>query len=246
MPDANSISIVIPALNEEEELERSVRTAISAAKRWFDEFEILIFDDGSTDRTGAIADGLAAEFSAIRVFHHPRPSGLGAVLKRGLETARLRYFFWVDGKGATLPEALDRVFAAREHADLVTLYAVNQHERPLVRRLVSIAFRNLLNAMFSLNLRQHTHPTLCRTETARQFEVRTTSHAFQAELLVKMIKAGCTYLEIGSRDDFSRQRGHSKAFRISNVGGVALFFLYLFYDIHVRQLSRKALVPNAR
>lgn len=244
MPNPNSISIVVPALNEEEKLDWSVRSAIDVARRWFDEVEVLIFNDGSTDRTGEVAEALAREFPEVTAYHNPRPSGLGGVLRRGVELARMRYFFWVDGKGATSIEALNCAFAARDQADLVILYAVNQHERPFIRRVIASTFRGLVNTLFSLRLRQHTHPVLCKTKVARQVEARTVSYAYQAEALVKMIKAGCTYVELGVRDDFSRQRQHSKVFRLANVVGVAVFFVQLAYDVHVKKVQRELVVRD--
>jgi len=232
--DLDSISIVIPALDEEDRLEWSVRTVVSAARRAFDTFEILVFDDGSTDRTGEIADGLAAEIPEVVAFHHARPNGLGGVIARGLELARMRYFLWVDGKGATSEEALDRLFAARARADVVVLYAVNQTERPILRRVISTVFRELLNLAFPPRLRQHTHPALCETTLARSIPVRTRSFAYPAEALIKMIRAGSTWVEIGVRDDFSRQFEHTNAFRLTNVVGTAFFFFQLVYDIHLR------------
>lgn len=239
MPGRNSLSIIVPALDEEEKLDWSVRTAVEVARRYFDEIEVLILDDGSTDRTGQIADALAAEIPEVRAYHHPRPSGLGGALKRGLQLARMHYFFWVDGKGATPAEALDLVFSNKGRADLVVLYAVNPGDRPLIRRIIASIFRNAVNFLFCLRLRQHTHPVLCRTETLRQVEVRTSSYAFQAEALVKMIKGGCSYVEIGVRDDFSRQREHSKVFRLRNILGVAAFFARLLYEIRVKHVHRK-------
>lgn len=225
MPAENSITIVVPALNEEEELERSVRTAADAAGRAFDEYEILVFDDGSTDRTGAIADRLAAEMPAVQAFHHDRPRSIGGVLRSGLEKARMRYFMWADGKGATTPEAFDRIFAARGQADLVVPYAANQHERQWVRRLISRAFVGTLNLIFDLDLKQYTHLVLCETATARRFPVRTSSYAYQAEQLIQMIKGGCTYVQVGVDDDFTREAAHTKAFKPRNVFGVAAFFV---------------------
>lgn len=232
MPADKSITIVVPALNEEEELAASVRTAAAAAQRWFDEHEILVFDDGSTDRTGEIADQLARDLPHVSAFHHHRPQSIGGVLRRGLEKAGMRYFMWVDGKGATTAEAFDRIFAACGEADLVVPYAANQHERQWIRRVISRLFVGSLNLVFGLDLKQYTHLVLCETATARRFPIRTSSYAYQAEALIKMIKGGCTYVQVGVDDNFGREAAHSKAFKPRNVLGVATFFFRIVWDAY--------------
>lgn len=234
----------MPALDEEDELERSVRTTVAALRDWFDEFEVLVFDDGSTDRTGEIADRLAAEIAEVQAFHHATPQSIGGVLRRGLERARMHHFMWVDGKGATPRAALDRIFARCGEADMVVPYAANQHERTWLRRTISRAFRTLLNLAFGLDLRQYTHLVLCETETARRVPVRTSSYAWQAEVLVKMIKAGCSYVQVGVEDDFRREAAHSKAFRIANVVGVAVFIARIVWDVRVVGVAPLAAAPG--
>lgn len=236
-----TITVVLPALNEEAELERSVRTTVAALRDWFADWELLLYDDGSTDRTGEIADRLAAEIDGVEAFHHAAPQSIGGVLRRGLERARMRHFMWVDGKGATPRAALDRIFSHCGEADLVVPYAANQHERTLLRRLISRAFCAVLNCVFRLDLRQYTHLVLCETEAARRVAVRTNSYAYQAEVLIKMIKSGSTYVQVGVEDDFSREAEHSKAFRLANVLGVAGFFFHVLWDVYgpdARRLRR--------
>lgn len=239
-----SISIVLPALNEEDELEGSVRTTIAALERWFDPWELLIFNDGSTDRTGEIADRLAAEFPAVRAYHHESPQSIGGVLRRGLQEARYRYFMWVDGKGATTPEAFDAIFALCGQADMVVPYASNQHERTLLRQVISRSFCFVLNTIFRLDLHQYTHLVLCETAAARRVPVRTASYAYQAESLIKMIKAGATYVQVGVEDDFKREAGHSKAFRLSNIFGVAAFFFQIVWDVYAGRRRAIAASPS--
>lgn len=224
---------MLPALNEEEELEGSVRTTVAALRDWFDEYELLVYDDGSTDRTGEIADRLAAEIDGVYAIHHSSPQSIGGVLRRGLDRARLQYFMWVDGKGATPRAALDKIFAHCGEADLVVPFAANQHERTPLRRFISRGFRAFLNFVFRLDLQQYTHLVLCETAIARAVPIRTSSYAYQAEALIKMIKGGCTYVQVGVEDDFKREAGHSKAFRVDNVLGVAAFFARILWDVYV-------------
>ena len=232
MPEPDSISIVIPALNEEERLEQSVRVTAEAARDHFASYEILVFNDGSADSTGEIADRIAAEMPQVQAFHHDVPHCIGGVLREGLERAKMTYFMWVDAKGATPREALDQIFSLRGEAELVVPYAKNQEERSRFRQLVSRTFQSLLNFLFRMDLRQYTHLVLCRTETARRYPIETSSYAYQAEALIKMIKGGCSYVQVGVIDNFESESKTTKAFRINNVIGVATFLVRSLWEVY--------------
>jgi glycosyltransferase involved in cell wall biosynthesis len=92
------VSIVLPAYEESAILREHVIDLLGYLKtlnRRF-RFEIIIVNDGSGDRTGAIADQLAAEFDGIRAFHHPRNFGLGQALKTGFARCRGMYVVVLD------------------------------------------------------------------------------------------------------------------------------------------------------
>ena len=85
-----SISVLVPAYNEARNLEGAVRDVIRAAAA-FDEFEILVVNDGNTDDTGADGERLAAEIRQVVVIHHPRNLGLRAAYPTALDRARMDY-----------------------------------------------------------------------------------------------------------------------------------------------------------
>jgi glycosyltransferase involved in cell wall biosynthesis len=233
MPGDDSLSVIIPALNEEAGLAEAVDTVLAVVPRAFSRYEVLIFDDGSTDRTGEIADDLATRHPHVRAYHHRHPLGLGGVIRRGWELASMRYAIWVDGQGVTTAEALHEIFAARQRGDLVVPYASNQGERSLGRRVIARVFRAAMNALFALDLRQYTHLVLCETALARSLKLRSRSHALQAEAVVKMIKSGSSYVQVAVEDRFTIQGRKSKAFRLSNITGVATAVLWTFWDVAV-------------
>lgn len=227
----DTISIVVPARDEEANLEKAVAEMLPAVERQFSDFEIFIYDDGSTDRTGEIADRIAAQHARVSAFHNMPALCLGGVVHEGLKRAGMEYFMYVDGKGATTTEALLRIFGARNEADLVIPFPLNQRERPLGRRLLSRLFVTILNVTFGLKLHYYTHLLLCRTEVARRVEVKTTSYAFQAERVVKLIRSGCSYVEVGVEDRFHIQGSRTKAFLAGNILGVAAFYFRLIQDV---------------
>src|SRR5437762_2555978 len=81
---ADRISVFFPVYNDE----RTVRVVAEKALKLINEEaaggEVIIIDDGSPDRSGAIADELAQEHPEIRVIHHPRNLGYGAAIRAGL------------------------------------------------------------------------------------------------------------------------------------------------------------------
>src|ERR1700681_1163681 len=86
-----SISIIIPALNEETVVEGVVRDISQQVAASFTDYEIILIDDGSNDKTGEIMDRLATELPNVRAIHNPGNIGLGSSYQRGLAAARYDY-----------------------------------------------------------------------------------------------------------------------------------------------------------
>jgi dolichol-phosphate mannosyltransferase len=109
---AKSISIVIPALNEEVVVEGIVRDMAKQVAASFTDYEIILIDDGSTDKTGDIMDKLAAELPNVRLIRNPKNLGFGSSYHRGLAEARKNYLMMLCSDGgmpaARLPPILRR------------------------------------------------------------------------------------------------------------------------------------------
>lgn len=237
--NVNSITIVVAALNEENQVGGAVTAIVEALQRSsFEEYEVLVYNDGSTDQTGDVIDGLAERHECVQAFHHKTPQCIGGVIRSGFGRARMRYAMWVDGKGATPPEALDRIFARCGEADVVVPFPNNQHERPAMRRFVSRCFVTLLNILFGLRLKYYTHCIVFRTTQTRRFAVRTQSYGYQAELLIKLIKSGSSFTQVGVRDKWHFEGRKTKAFKVNNVLGIARFLFWTFWDVRIRNVKR--------
>lgn len=229
MKDDSSITVTIPAFNEAASLEATILTVVEAVKRSFKEYEIIIFNDGSTDRTGKLADALARSQKYVNVVHHRKSVGLGGVFKKGLSLARNHYFIRINGKHDIDAENLEKIFRQRGQADLVIPYQENADQRALFRRVISTVFTVLLNAISGLKLRYYNHYVLHRTEDLRSIDIATDSYAFQAEVLIKLIRLGHSYFEVCVTDNFDNDND-SKAFSPKNILGVAKFFFRIIKD----------------
>lgn len=79
------LSIIIPAYNEEERIEKSLNLALDYLKKRYDSYEIIVVDDGSTDRTYEQAQSFAERTNGmVRVLQQPQNMGKGAAVRRGM------------------------------------------------------------------------------------------------------------------------------------------------------------------
>ena len=105
-------SIIVPAFNEEQ----AIRDQILALRQVHahPETELIVVDDGSTDRTGAVA-----EACGVTVLRHSENRGYGAALKTGILEARHDIIVIVDADGTYPAESIPQLVAALQHADMV-------------------------------------------------------------------------------------------------------------------------------
>src|SRR4051812_46432882 len=94
-----TISLIVPALNEEGVVGKVVESILKQTSEHFSDYEVILVDDGSTDRTGSIMDRFAERNPRVRVLHNERNIGLGASFRRGLRSARLQYVMLLCGDG---------------------------------------------------------------------------------------------------------------------------------------------------
>ena len=236
MASKPTVSFVIPALNEEANIADAVREAVAAMGGRFRDYELLLFDDGSTDRTGAIMDELAAaDPRHVRVTHNPSPRNLGGVYKQGIQLARMDYILMVPGDNENPGHALQAPFDAIGRADIVLPYPVNSAVRGLARHLVSRVYVGLLNLLFGLRVRYYNGTVIHRTANLKALPVKTSSFAYQAEILIKLLCAGKSFVEVPIRIDPPKEGRRSRAFRWKNMVQVGRTLGDLFMDLRVRR-----------
>lgn len=233
MSNKPSISVIIPAYNEEKNIEATVKDTIAAIGENFSAYEIIIFDDCSKDRTGEIADNIARENGNIRVVHNEINKGLAYNYKKGVELANNDYVGMVPGDNENDPKTISDIFASVGKADIIIPYTANQHDRPLMRRIVSYSFTGIMNFLFfgKWKIKYFNGPVVHKKELIKSVSIKADNFAFQAEALIKLIKRGCTYYQIPT---YIRPRtyGKSSAMKIKNLWGVFKTILSLYKEIY--------------
>jgi glycosyltransferase involved in cell wall biosynthesis len=235
-----TISVIIPALDEETNIAAAVEEVTKVLGDRVADYELLLFDDGSRDRTGEIMDKLARANSRIRVAHNARPRNLGGVYKQGIAAARFDYILMVPGDNENPGHALIPVLDKVGNADIVIPYATNTNTRPLIRRIGSAAYTKLVNLLFGHRLKFYNGTVISRTADLRVITIRTNSFAYQSEALVKLLHAGKSYVEVAI--EIQARPGHrSKALRFQNLINVLTALGNLMLDIHFRKQRKTSI-----
>jgi NAD(P)-dependent dehydrogenase (short-subunit alcohol dehydrogenase family) len=229
--------MLVPVLNEAENLAPTVKRLIDALTTTIEDYEILIVNDGSTDETARVADQLAEANANIRVFHNPTNKGLGYSYARGYEEARKEFFVYIPGDNTWPYRSFVELFGSLGRADIITSFAINPGVRPAGRRIVSRAYTKALNFLFRRRMQYYNGLTIYETEFLRRRPATTFGFGFQSEVLLKALATGASYIEVGLPID-ERTAGGSKAVNLRNISSVFFTVLRAFWELRVQKKWR--------
>src|SRR5262245_27524748 len=192
MTSLPTFGFVIPCFNEEDNVGAtvgSVREAMDARG----DFEIILVNDASTDRTLERMQALAAVDAGIRVLDNPSKLGFGGSYKRGARADTVTYNMILPGDDGFPAQSIAEIVSHAGEADIIIPVVTNPSGRSWLRALASKGFTTLLNWAFWLNVGYYNGAVLQRNDLLRTIEITTNSFAYQAEALVKLIARGATY-----------------------------------------------------
>ena len=219
---------------------RTVRIVLGGVTQHFADFELIIINDGSQDRTGAIAEQLAAANPHIRVFHHQENKGLGYSYREGIQLATKEYIGWIPGDcgGLTSEDDLAHLLEPVGRADMVLIYLLSEN-RSWQRQLISRTYTEILNLLFGLRLKYYNGANIYKRELLKQVTMTSKGYGLFAEILIQMVKSGHDYIEVGMHNE-EQVRGNSKAFQLKNWIRVGRAVTTLFWRVQIVGLGQKS------
>lgn len=192
-----SLSVVMPAYNEEVAIADTVHSVVAAVSQWTQDFEILVVNDGSRDNTGTILDEISAAEPRVRVINHEVNQGYGAALVSGFEAAAKDLIFFMDSDGQFDIEDLVRFFPLIEKYDAVLGYRVNRQDT-WMRKLNAWGWKMLVSSVFKLSVRDVDCAfKLYRADFFHEHRLETRGAMINTEILYKLKRAGYTYTQVG-------------------------------------------------
>ncbi|NLG43044.1 MAG: glycosyltransferase family 2 protein [Phycisphaerae bacterium] len=219
-----SLTITFPCYNEEANVERVTRAALAVAQKVADDYEIVIVNDGSRDRTGEIADRLAAENPHVRAVHNRPNQGYGGALARGFKEARKNWIFYTDGDGQFDLNELPTILPLLEKYDIVSCYRLNRQDSA-IRKLNAWAWSTLVNILFRLRLRDIDCAFKIYPRTfIDQIELWSRGALIDTEMLAKARNLGYSIVQVGVHH-YPRTAGQQTG---ANIKVIARAFKELF------------------
>ncbi len=209
----HSLSVVLPAYNERENLPAAVHEAVRVGKQMASEVEVIVVDDASTDGTGALAERLAEEVPELRVLHHAVNRGLGGALRTGFAAASGEWILYTD---SDLPIRMDDALGAlplTEEADAIVGWRRSRSES-WRRELNSRLYNWLVRTCFRLRVRDVNFAfKLFRRSFLSRMDLQAEGSFIDAELLLELRRTGARLAEMGL-DYYPRVAG------VSTLGGL--------------------------
>ncbi|MBI4790435.1 MAG: glycosyltransferase family 2 protein [Chloroflexi bacterium] len=191
------LSVVIPAYNEAQNLPKTVALLCDKLSACVPSFELLIVDDASRDRTGAVADELAANDARVLAIHHSENRGIGAGFVTALSQARGEWFMLIPADLAMDINELGKYFQAAQNADIAVGLRSDKSDYGLFRKLVSFTNITLVQRLFGMRERQFQYISLYRTHILREIGIEFYHSAFfHAEILIKAQARGYRLVEV--------------------------------------------------
>lgn len=192
-----SLSAIMPAYNEEEVLPISLAEAVEALEEIADDWELIIVDDGSRDRTPEILAEWSAKEPRIRVLTQKPNQGYSKALIRGFYDARKEAVFYTDADAQFDLREIVRLHPHLKDFDMVCGYRVGRKDPP-IRFVTSFTYNKLQSLILGTSARDvNCAFKLFRRSFFEKVKLDSDGFLIDAEIYIRAKKAGLTFTQLG-------------------------------------------------
>jgi dolichol-phosphate mannosyltransferase len=231
-----SVSVIMPALNEEKNIIAAVDNTLKAFDDYRIEGEIVVINDGSTDSTGSLVSGRILQDKRIRIITHDKPRGIGTCFWEGAVEAKYEVVSVFPGDNENDPWETLRYLDLLEHVDIVIPFVFNREVRPPFRNFLSFVYRTIVNTTFLVNFNYTNGTVLYRKIILDDLTHQSAGFFYQTENLIRLVKRGYLFAEVPYRLG-TRRSGISKAVSFPSFLKVCKGYLKLVKSLHLSPYS---------
>jgi len=226
------LSVFFPAYNEERNIKDTVVKTVKVLKKVVDRWEIVVINDGSTDKTGEIVKNLARQNKNIRLITHKINKGYGATLKTGISSCKYPLICYLDSDGQFDFSEIKKFLTKINKTDLVIGYRVKRTDKLYRRILAKILW--LANwILFGLSVKDvDCGFKLFKKEVIDKIGKLVTESAItETEFIVRAKRAGFKITQVGVKH-YSRANGEQSGGKLKVIAkagweGIKLWWFLL-------------------
>ena len=238
------VSVIMPALNEEDNISKAVEDVVEAFNRLNIHGEIVVVNDGSTDRTKIIVDDFIVKYSFIQLICHDKPKGVGASYWEGIWKSQGEIVTMLPGDAENDAYEILRYLPITDHVDIVIPFIYNKNARTWKRRMISKFYKGIINISFGMLLNYMNGSVMYRKCVLQNVTLKSGGFFYQTELLIKSIKNGYLYAEVPCAIQ-RRLSGESKALTFKSLFKVIRGYLYTMGAIYFFDRKDKPIVSDS-
>lgn len=192
-----SLSLVLPAHNEAENIEIVVQQALDILPMHTDTFEVIPVNDGSKDATGKIIDGMAEMDPRVRPVHHRVNRGYGGALKSGFAASRYDFVMFMDADRQFDVADIQRLAPFVPSHDIVAGFRMERSD-PMHRRVNAEIFNLAVRVLFGVHMRDLDCAfKIFRGDQLRSLRLSTSGALINAEIQAKLRRQGARLQQVG-------------------------------------------------
>lgn len=238
MTGVSSISAFFPCYNDAESMPDLVAKVDAALASLGVEYEIIVVDDGSSDNSVAVVNGLCETYPHLRLVQHKVNRGYGGALRTGFNESRYEWVFYTDGDGQYDPSEVSLlVDHAGDDVDWVQGYKMGRGD-PWYRIVVGRAYHHWVKFWFRIPVRDiDCDFRLIRRSLLERVVLTSSTGTICAEMMFRFRQAGARVAQVPVHH-YARQHGSSQFFRFGRVARSLFDLLRLW--IRVTFVERRA------
>jgi len=186
------ISVVLPAFNEEENIEKQVTDIDKFLQKKFTDYEIIVVNNGSRDHTKSIVQNLIKSNKKIKLINLATNHGYGSGLRAGFKQAKKELIFYTDSDNQFDIKELRLLMPLTKNYDIVCGYRKNRQD-PTMRIFIATVYNIIINMLFHVNVRDiDCSFKIYKKKVFDTITLHSDTGLLDAEILVKAKKAGFT------------------------------------------------------
>lgn len=213
------LTIAVPCKNEEKNILGTLDTIISAVNEVGCSYEIIVIDDGSTDKTSVLVEQFQRDHPSlpIRLYKNPRNLGLSKTYVNGAFLGRGKYYRFVAGDNAEPREAMVQILKMMGKADIIIPFHEQLTGKSFSRVAVSKLYTFLVNLLSGYSINYYNGCAVHLRYNVLRWHSYAYGFGFQADMITLLLQQGATYVQVPVRVRHTNKGRGASPFHIRNI-----------------------------